>query len=88
MRNTFYVTIKTENNGANQSCNLKFQNITSRFTLYPTVTTEEVKNPKVLISLLMEQFIIKSPYGGLFDWYAIGVQNKQGEIRVDDAQKF
>jgi DNA polymerase-3 subunit delta' len=30
----------------------------------------------------LEQFIIKSPYGGLFDWYAIlGVQNKQGEIR-------
>jgi DNA polymerase-3 subunit delta' len=25
----------------------------------------------------------------LFDWYAIlGVQNKQGEIRVDDAQEI
>jgi DNA polymerase-3 subunit delta' len=40
-----------------------------------------------LISLLIEK--IYNPYGGLFDWYAIlGVQNKQGEIRVDDAQEI
>jgi DNA polymerase-3 subunit delta' len=27
---------------------------------------------------------LQNPYGGLFDWYAVlGVQNKQGEIRVD-----
>jgi DNA polymerase-3 subunit delta' len=33
------------------------------------------------------QFIIKSPYGGLFDWYAIlGVQNKQA--KSDDDKKF
>jgi hypothetical protein len=41
-----------------------------------------VKSPKVLISLLIGEFITTNPYGG-FDWYAIlGVQNKQGEIRV------
>jgi DNA polymerase-3 subunit delta' len=35
------------------------------------------------------QFIAENPYGGLFDWYKIlGVQNKQGEIRVDDAQEI
>jgi DNA polymerase-3 subunit delta' len=37
----------------------------------------------------LEKIYNQNPYGGLFDWYAIlGVQNKQGEIRVDDAQKF
>jgi DNA polymerase-3 subunit delta' len=37
--------IKTENNGTNQSCNLKFQKIShpDLHFVYPTVTTEEVK---------------------------------------------
>ena len=35
------------------------------------------------------QFVAENQYGGLFDWYKIlGVQNKQGEIRVDDAQEI
>ena len=82
-----------ENNGINQSCNLKFQKIShpDLHFVYPTVTTEEVKkNPKSIDFITdWRQFIIKRPYGGLFDWYAIlGVQNKQGEIRVDDAQEI
>jgi DNA polymerase-3 subunit delta' len=37
----------------------------------------------------LRKFVTQNPYGGLFDWYAIlGVQNKQGEIRVDDAQEI
>jgi DNA polymerase-3 subunit delta' len=84
---------KRENNGANQSCNLKFQKIShpDLHFVYPTVTTtEEVKKQKSIDFITdWRQFIIKSPYGGLFDWYAIlGVQNKQGEIRVDDAQEI
>jgi DNA polymerase-3 subunit delta' len=37
-----------ENNGANQSCNLKFQKIShpDLHFVYPTVTTEEVKETK------------------------------------------
>ncbi len=36
-----------------------------------------------------ENSFYKTPYGGLFDWYSVlGVQNKQGEIRVDDAQEI
>jgi DNA polymerase-3 subunit delta' len=82
-----------ENNGANQACNLKFQKIShpDLHFAYPTVTTEEVKkNPKSIDFITdWRQFITKNPYGGLFDWYAIlGVQNKQGEIRVDDAQEI
>jgi DNA polymerase-3 subunit delta' len=82
-----------ENNGDNQACNLKFQKIShpDLHFAYPTVTTEEVKkNPKSIDFVTnWRQFITKNPYGGLFDWYAIlGVQNKQGEIRVDDAQEI
>jgi DNA polymerase-3 subunit delta' len=82
-----------ENNGANQACNIKFQKIShpDLHFAYPTVTTEEVKkNPKSIDFITdWRQFITENPYGGLFDWYAVlGVQNKQGEIRVDDAQEI
>lgn len=82
-----------ENNGANESCNIKFQKIShpDLHFAYPTVTTDTVKRSPKSIDFITDwrQFITKNPYGGLFDWYAIlGVQNKQGEIRVDDAQEI
>lgn len=82
-----------ENNGANESCNIKFQKIShpDLHFAYPTVTTDAVKRSPKSIDFITDwrQFITKNPYGGLFDWYAIlGVQNKQGEIRVDDAQEI
>jgi DNA polymerase-3 subunit delta' len=81
-----------ENSGSNESCNLKFQKIShpDLHFVYPTVSTEEVKkNPKSLDFIGdWRQFVAQNPYGGLFDWYSVlGVQNKQGEIRVDDAQE-
>jgi DNA polymerase-3 subunit delta' len=82
-----------ENNTGNESCNLKFKSIShpDLHFIFPTVTTEDVKkNPKSLDFMVdWRQFIAENPYGGLFDWYKIlGVQNKQGEIRVDDAQEI
>ncbi|WP_413999766.1 ATP-binding protein [Flavobacterium sp. W1B] len=82
-----------ENQGSNESCNLKFQKLShpDLHFAYPTVTTEEVKkNPKSIDFIAdWRKFVLQNPYGGLFDWYAIlGVQNKQGEIRVDDAQEI
>lgn len=82
-----------ENNMGNESCNLKFKSIShpDLHFIFPTVTTEDVKkNPKSLDFMVdWRQFIAGNPYGGLFDWYKIlGVQNKQGEIRVDDAQEI
>ncbi len=79
-----------ENSGANESCNLKFQKIShpDLHFVYPTVTTEKVdKKPKSIDFIAdWRLFIAQNPYGGLFDWYSVlGVQNKQGEIRVDDA---
>ncbi len=82
-----------ENSGVNESCNLKFQKIShpDLHFVYPTVSTERVdKKPKSIDFITdWRQFINQNPYGGLFDWYSVlGVQNKQGEIRVDDAQEI
>lgn len=83
----------SDNTNGNESCNIKFNHLAhpDLHFVYPTVTTEDVKkNPKSLDFLQdWRQFITETPYGGLFDWYKIlGVSNKQGEIRVDDAQEI
>lgn len=83
----------SENANGNESCNLKFEKIShpDLHFVYPTVTTEDVKTKPKSIDFITEwrEFIIQNSYGGLFDWYSIlGVQNKQGEIRVDDAAEM
>ena len=82
-----------ENTNGNESCNLKFNSIShpDLHFIFPTVTTEDVKTKPKSVDFMVDwrQFIAENPYGGLFDWYKIlGVQNKQGEIRVDDAQEI
>jgi len=82
-----------ENSGANQSCNIKFDKLShpDLHFAYPTVTTDEVKSKPKSIDFIADwrEFVAQNPYGGLFDWYAaLGVRNKQGEIRVDDAQEI
>ncbi len=82
-----------ENTNGNESCNLKFNSIShpDLHFIFPTVTTEDVKTKPKSVDFMADwrQFIAENPYGGLFDWYKIlGVQNKQGEIRVDDAQEI
>jgi DNA polymerase-3 subunit delta' len=79
--------------GLKDSCVLKFQKLShpDLHFVYPTVTTEEVKQKPKSIDFITDwrQFLTENPYGSLFDWYAkLGVQNKQGEIRVDDAQEI
>lgn len=79
--------------GLKESCVLKFQKLShpDLHFIYPTVTTEEVKQKPKSIDFIADwrQFLIENPYGSLFDWYSkLGVQNKQGEIRVDDAQEI
>ncbi len=85
--------IGNENSGGNQACNLKFEHFQhpDLHFVYPTVTTEDVKkNPKSLDFILeWRDFLKNNPYGSLFDWYQIlGVKNKQGEIRVEDAKEI
>ena len=82
-----------ENDGKNHACNIKFQKLShpDLHFAYPTVTTDEVKKSPKSIDFIADwrEFVTQNPYGGLFDWYAVlGVQNKQGEIRVDDAQEI
>lgn len=82
-----------ENSGSNEACNLKFQKTShpDLHFIYPTVSTEEVKTKPKSIDFITEwrQFLEHNPYGSLFDWYQmLGVKNKQGEIRVDDAQEI
>jgi DNA polymerase III subunit delta' len=82
-----------ENTSGNESCNLKFENVShpDLHFIYPTVTTEDVKTKPKSIDFIADfrLFLKQNPYGSLFDWYQIlGVANKQGEIRVDDAQEI
>lgn len=83
--------VGNENSSGNSACNLKFQHYShpDLHFIYPTVTTEEVKTKPKSSDFIIDwrQFLTENPYGSLFDWYNIlGVKNKQGEIRVDDAQ--
>ncbi|MFN9114108.1 MAG: ATP-binding protein [Bacteroidota bacterium] len=85
--------VDSENSGGNESCNLKFKNLShpDLHFVYPTVTTDEVKTKPKSADFISDwrQFVLENPYGSLFDWYQIlGVQNKQGEIRVEDAQEI
>lgn len=82
-----------ENTGGNEACNLKFDHFAhpDLHFIYPTVTTEEVKSKPKSLDFLNDwrQFLQEQPYGSLFDWYTLlNVQNKQGEIRVEDAQEI
>ncbi len=82
-----------ENTNGNASCNLKFEHFShpDLHFIYPTVSTEDVKSKPKSIDFIADwrQFLNENPYGSLFDWYQmLGVKNKQGEIRVDDAQEI
>jgi DNA polymerase-3 subunit delta' len=82
-----------ENSNGNAACNLKFESLShpDLHFIFPSVTTEEVKSKPKSTDFRTEwrQFVMQNPYGSLFDWYQVlEVQNKQGEIRVDDAQEI
>lgn len=79
-----------ENQGGNESCNLKFGTLAhpDLHFVYPNVANEEVKTKPKSGDFIAEwrDFVLGNPYGSLFDWHKhLGVQNKQGMIRVEDA---
>lgn len=81
-----------ENSGGNESCNLKFEHLShpDLHFVYPTVSTEDVKSKPKSADFIgsWREFVSGNPYGSLFDWYQVlGVANKQGLIRVEDAQE-
>ncbi|NHN25566.1 DNA polymerase III subunit delta' [Flavobacterium jejuense] len=82
-----------ENNTGNPSCNLKFENYShpDLHFVFPVATNDKVKSHAVSGHFLQEwrQFLKDTPYGGLFDWFkSIGIQNKQGQIGVDEAAEI
>lgn len=79
-----------ENNGGEGSCNLKFNSLSHPDVhfVFPVSNSDKVKSHAISDNYLEEwrQFIKEQPYGNLFDWYkSIGIDNKQGQIGVDEA---
>lgn len=82
-----------ENEGGNTTCNLKFQNFShpDLHFVFPVAANSEVKSHPVSANFLKywREFITESPYANLFDWYRkIDIQNKQGQIGVDEAHEI
>ncbi|WP_159801450.1 DNA polymerase III subunit delta' [Flavobacterium sp. MK4S-17] len=82
-----------ENEAGNTACNLKFQNFShpDLHFVFPVAANTEVKNHPVSTNFLKywREFITETPYGSLFDWYKkIDIQNKQGQIGVDEAHEI
>ena len=82
-----------ENLGGNESCNLKFKNFShpDLHFAFPVTTSDKVKSKPVSSFYLEEwrQLLDEQPYGNLFDWYKLlGVDNKQGQIGVDEAYEI
>jgi len=74
----------------NESCNLKLDKLShpDLHFAFPVATNDKVKRHAVS-NLFLEDwrtFLKEQPYGNLFDWYKLlGVENKQGQIGVDEA---
>lgn len=80
-----------ENTEGNDACNLKFKNLShpDLHFAFPVATNDKIKSHPVSGHFMEEwrQLIDRQPYGNLFDWYRIlGIDNKQGQIGVDEAQ--
>jgi len=82
-----------ENANGNNACNLKFNTLShpDLHFAFPVTTTDKVKSKPVSNFFLEEwrQLLNQQPYCNLFDWYKeLGVDNKQGQIGVDEAQEI
>lgn len=80
-----------ENTGGNDACNLKFKNYShpDLHFAFPVAANDKVKKHPVSSHFLEEwrELLKEQPYGNLFDWYKkLGIENKQGQIGVDEAQ--
>lgn len=59
--------------------------------VFPVATNDKVKSKPTSDLFLKEwrDFIQENPYGSSFDWYQfLGIENKQGQIGVDEAEKI
>ena len=58
--------------------------------IFPSVSTDSVRKPSSdLFSKEWREFLMQNPYANLFDWMKfLEVENKQGMIRVQDAENI
>lgn len=80
-----------ENEGENPVCNAKCSSLThpDLHFAFPVSNSDKVKSHAVSDHYIQDwrQFVNEQPYGNLFDWYRlIGIEKKQGQIGVDEAQ--
>lgn len=80
-----------ENEGGHTDCNTKCNSLShpDLHFAFPVSNSDKVKSHAVSDHYLEEwrQFVKEQPYGNLFDWYRhIGIEKKQGQIGVDEAQ--
>jgi len=80
-----------ENSMGNEACNLKFNKLMhpDMHFVFPVAANTSVKKHPVSDLFLDEwrNFIEHNPYGDLLDWYQqLGIENKQGQIGVDEAE--
>jgi DNA polymerase-3 subunit delta' len=80
-----------ENSGGSDACNTKCEHLAhpDLHFAFPVAATAAVKRHPVSDHYLTQwrDFVKEQPYGNLFDWYrAIGIEKKQGQIGVDEAQ--
>ncbi len=79
-----------ENANGNDSCNLKFDHLShpDLHFVFPVSTNDKIKSRPVSKLFLEDwrKLLKEQPYCNLFDWYKqLGVDNKQGQIGVDEA---
>lgn len=79
------------NESDNLACNAKCNSLThpDLHFAFPVSNSDKVKSHAVSDHYLEDwrQFVQEQPYGNLFDWYRhIGIEKKQGQIGVDEAQ--
>ncbi|UMB59578.1 DNA polymerase III subunit delta' [Lutibacter sp. A80] len=58
---------------------------------FPVATNDRIKSKPISNDFLEEwrEFVKQKPYGNLFEWLqSIGVENKQGQIGVDEAEQI
>lgn len=77
----------------NQACNLKCDTLShpDMHFAFPVANSDKIKSHAVSNHFLEEwrQFVKEQPYGNLFDWFRlIGIEKKQGQIGVDEAQNI
>jgi len=80
-----------ENSNVNEGYKLKFNTYShpDLHFAFPVATNDKIKSHPVSNHFMEEwrELLKEQPYGNLFDWYKkIGIDNKQGQIGVDEAQ--